>query len=188
MVSAISYRPVKKIMKAVLGICLLVLPNVAFPQSGLSFDFTFVAEDAGGRAFYNEKGNVLASGGMYRVEIPGEFLVLCDGTSQWIYNFGTDDVIVAHSEISKSPEAAGGANVPVPVVEKLVSLFTGDSKNYRTSIKKDANGMPVEVTVRSTKDVYKVKIGALKQLGNCSRENFTFDLQKYPDAIVTDLR
>ncbi len=190
MVRGVSYRSAEKFLVLFWGICFWVLPQMAFSQSGYTFDFKFLMEDAGGKVFYDGNGSVLVSGGCFRVEIPTEFLVVCDGVSQWVYNFSNDDVVVTHSEISEALESLEGSGTLAPVLENLVYLFTGDSKSYRVSIRKDSKGNPVEAVICSAdeRDLFKVQIGRIRQVDNCGKENFIFDLQKYPTAVVTDLR
>lgn len=190
MVRGVSYRFAKKFLMLFLSICFWVLPRMAFSQSGYTFDFEFLMEDAGGKVLYDGNGRVLVSGGCFRVEIPKEFLVVCDGASQWIYNFSNDDVVVTHSEVSEVLESLESSGALAPVLENLVYLFTGDSKSYKASVRKDSKGNPVEIVIRSAdeKDLFKAQIGSIRQVDNCGKENFIFDLQKYPTAVVTDLR
>ena len=175
--------------RSLYGICLLLFisfSGVLSAQTGYSIKFSFSVEDTKGGIVYAESGDIFVCGGKYRLEIPEELIIVCNGKTQWIYNSLNGDIVVSDSEIS---DRLSSADSPFDSMETLLSLFaSSEEEGSRIDVKKDKAGKPVEITLCSDKTVYRVKVKSLETVENMPQEKFIFNVKEYPEAIVTDLR
>ena len=173
------------------------------PQAG----FTYVIENAQGKALSSKKGTVSMKGTKYRVSIPG-MEIFSDGRTSWNYDRSANEVTV------KDVDGSGAEMSP----QKLFTNFYDKDFLYKLNGEKKLGGKTVqeiELTPnnktrpyhkvyvwidKATKTLYSAKI--LEKSGNrysytintfkptaaVADAEFLFDKKKYPGVEVVDLR
>jgi Outer membrane lipoprotein carrier protein LolA. len=181
-------------------------------KNGSKLGFSFEATDAKGKKVYEESGNIQISGNKYYMDISDELIIKCDGTSKWIYNMQTDEVIISNasydsSDIAENPFILFGISAKSKFQidntikqisinnEKVneITLIPKDKKTYKAiyiAFKKIGSKKyyPVQIKVVSANNtVYKANVNSFEET-KIESNLFTFNTSKYPNAIITDLR
>lgn len=131
-------------------------------QGTVSMDFNLKGMDADGVVITNEDGKAYLQGDCYRIEC-GDMLICCDGTSMWMYNNTSEELVIDQDEALPFMKA--------------------------TDVKKDQQGN-VNATYVADDITFKVKVSNIKNPGaRYEAPFFKIDETTLPDdVIVTDLR
>jgi len=168
--------------------------------------FTYVIENAQGKALSTQKGTVTMKGTKYRVSIPG-MEIFSDGKTSWNYDRSANEVTVKEVD-------AGAEMTP----QKLFTNFYDKDFLYKLNGEKKLNGKTVqeiELTPnnktrpyhkvyvwidKTTKTLHSAKvleksgnrysytINSFKPSAAVTDAEFVFDKKKYPGVEVVDLR
>ncbi len=150
--------------------------------------FIFTAIAADGSQVANETGKLFLDGNKYRLEVEDELLVVCDGSTQWMYKPQSEEIVIVGSEIAASlakakdmEEAAGS------ILDMLVpNAAPGD-----IVIVKDIRGVIQQIRIflgGKTMDKARIDVSSAVEKAEFPQGCFTLDPADYPNAIVTDLR
>lgn len=188
------------------GVAAAEIPDetMAAESAGRKFvmDFIFTATGENGEIIYEESGSVAVNGGLYRMTVSDDLVVVGNEDSQWLYKPQSDEIIIVSSEISRKLAAASSMD---ELVTELISLFisesdSGHSRNHghglnsknsfvRPEIVWDKGNRLSEIRIKtSDKAGYKIKITSFSEVKSLPDTLFIFDSSKYPYAIITDLR
>lgn len=161
-------------------------------------DFIFTATGETGEIIYEESGSVAVNGGLYRMTVSDDLVVVGNEDSQWLYKPQSDEIIIVSSEISRKLASASSID---KLVTELVSLFISESgsvhsrnnsygNNFvRPEIVWDNGNRLSEIRIKTSgKAGYKIKITSFSEVKSLPATLFIFDTAKYPYAIITDLR
>ena len=131
-------------------------------QGTVSMDFTLKGMDAEGVVITNEEGKAYLQGDCYRIEC-GDMLICCDGTSMWMYNNTSEELVIDQDEALPFMKA--------------------------TDVKKDQQGN-VNATYVADDIIFKVKITNIANpAARWAKSFFVIDPAALgEDTIVTDLR
>jgi hypothetical protein len=131
-------------------------------QGTVSMDFSLKGLDTEGVVITSEEGKAYLQGDCYRIEC-GDMLICCDGTSMWLYNNATAELVIDQDEALPFMKA--------------------------TDVKKDQQGN-VNATYVADDITFKVKVSNIQHPGaRYDAPFFTIDQTTLPeDVIVTDLR
>ena len=131
-------------------------------QGTVSMDFSLKGNDPDGVVITNEDGKAYLQGDCYRIEC-GDMLICCDGTSMWMYNNTSEELVIDQDEALPFMKA--------------------------TDVKKDQQGN-VNATYVADDITFKVKVSNIQHPGSrYDASFFTIDQATLPDdVIVTDLR
>jgi outer membrane lipoprotein carrier protein len=169
--------------------------------------FTYVIENAQGKALSTKKGSVSMKGNKYRVSITG-MEIFSDGRTSWNYDKSANEVTV------KDVDGSGAEMTP----QKLFTNFYDKDFLYKLNGEKKLGGKTVqeiELTPnnktrpyhkvyvwidKATKTLYSAKIleksgnrysytiNSFKPAAAIADAEFVFDKKKYPGVEVVDLR
>lgn len=161
-------------------------------------DFIFTATGEAGEIIYEESGSVAVNGGLYRMTVSDDLVVVGSGDSQWLYKPQSDEIIIVSSKISRKLAAASSID---ELVTELVSLFISESNSghssghnhghsyVRPEIIWGKGNRLSEIRIKtSDKAGYKIKITSFSEVKSLPDTLFVFDSTRYPYAIITDLR
>lgn len=131
-------------------------------QGQLSMDFTLRGIDTNGVVVTSEQGVAYLNGDSYRIEC-GDMLVCCDGTSMWMYNSESEELVIDH-------------DAALPFMQA-------------TNVKRDQTGT-IYATYYADDVTFNVKITNLANPSESFAQGFfTIDTSSLSDnVIVTDLR
>lgn len=179
-------------------------------KAGTVIGFDFSATDGKGKKIYEERGTVSVWGDKFRMEIPDDLIVVSDGVVKWIYKPGEEELIIAENntkeqDVLENPfsileQTDRFYNVTVGTEVKIiggkgvkkVTLIPREAENNYVRIdiliEKDKN-IPVRIEFLSIDgSQYTASIRSFRPLTDKSPVLFRLDPEKYPDAVVTDLR
>lgn len=131
-------------------------------QGTLSMEFTLKGVDKDGVVVSDETGKAYLQGDCYRIEC-ADMLICCDGTSMWLYNTSSEELVI------DSDEALPFMNA--------------------TDVKRDQKGN-LNATYTADDVTFKVKVSGIKNPGKkFGGTFFKIDESALPEeVIVTDLR
>lgn len=131
-------------------------------QGTLSMEFTLKGVDKDGVVVSDETGKAYLQGDCYRIEC-ADMLICCDGTSMWLYNTSSEELVI------DSDEALPFMNA--------------------TDVKRDQKGN-LNATYTADDVTFKVKVSGIKNPGKkFVGPFFKIDESALPEeVIVTDLR
>lgn len=178
------------------GTCLVLFSLFPFQKAegaggdgGKKFvmEFVFTATDGEGETIYEESGSVAVNGGMYRLEVQEDLMVIGNGETQWLYKPQSEEIIIVSSEISNKLATAGNID---ELAMELVSLFVSGAgaDGGKPQIIKGRNGRLSEIRINAGKACYKIKITSFSEVDSLPYSLFVFDSSQYPNAVITDLR
>lgn len=158
-------------------------------NAGSEIAFDFAATDNKGKEIYRETGKTTLSGNKYRMEVPGDLLVVNNGTIRWIYKPQEEEIVIA-------PNNPAGDDVLENPFAVLNVGGNGKVKNYsvlvverKGSVPKELQGVPAKIILTATGGAkYTISITGFKSLSGLPDSLFEVDPKKYPDALITDLR
>lgn len=150
---------------------------VALLIGGATLNFNFAATDAAGKDVYNGNGTVISYEEKYVMETD-EVIVVSDGDTKWIFQKGIDELIIQGVE-----EGASVMDNPFAV------LLSKDSNYSVQGLSPDENSIPRKIILTAkTGAVYTIGIEGYSKLSSPDDSLFTFDISKYSDIVVTDMR
>lgn len=131
-------------------------------QGQVSMDFSLKGTDKDGVVISDESGKGYLQGDAYRIEC-GNMLICCDGTTMWLYNSDTDELVIDYDEALPFMKA--------------------------TNVKKDQKGN-INATYAADDITFKVKITNIANpASKWDKSFFIIDQATLgDDTIVTDLR
>lgn len=158
-------------------------------NAGSEISFVFSATDNKGKEIYKDSGKSVIYGNKYRMEIPGDLLVVNNGVTRWIYKPGEEEIVIA----SNNPGEEDVLENPFAV---LRAGNNGKIKNYTVAVTprgtggaKELQGVPDKIVLTATGGArYTIRITGFKSLPDIPGAWFELDTKKYPEAVVTDLR
>lgn len=205
-------------MMLLLGLWLLggLLPSedrlaaaAAQMRAGAEIGFGFSARDAGARTVYAAEGTLHVWGDKFRMEIPEDLLVVCNGSVKWIYRPEAGELMIAEhhpqeADLLENPFSilenagrqyrlsAGAAGVSGGKATETVVLTPRESGNGYARIEivleKDT-AVPVRIAFFSKDGAqYAAEVRSFRPLQSRGAEQFELDPSAFPDAVVTDLR
>lgn len=150
---------------------------VALLVGGATLSFNFSATDKGGVEVYNSSGTVVSFEESYIMETD-DVMVVSDGQTKWIYQRGINELIIQSVEEG------------VSVMDNPFAILQSADKNYKVkATSADENNIPHRITLQAkTGALYTLEIKGYSALPAPDKSQFTFDISKYPDIIVTDMR
>ncbi|MEG0890979.1 MAG: hypothetical protein RSF01_03760 [Bacteroidales bacterium] len=159
-------------------------------NNGSEIIFTFSATNSKGKEIYKEAGIIKIYGNKYKLDIPDNLLILNNGVTRWIYKIEEEELVIA----ANNPQEEDILENPFIILRagssKIISNYT-ISVVKRVAEKEDSNiqGVPDKI-ILAAKDgsKYIIKITEFNNISNLSGAQFEFDVKKYPNAMVTDLR
>lgn len=131
-------------------------------QGQVSMDFSLKGTDPEGVVVSSETGKAYMQGDCYRIEC-GDMLICCDGTSMWLYNRDSEELVIDCDEALPFMKA--------------------------TDVKKDQKGN-VNATYVADDITFKVKVSNITNpSATFAPSFFVIDVKSLSeDVIVTDLR
>ncbi len=169
----------------------IFLVNTAFSQSlekfalrankGSQIDFDFIAFDNKGKEVYSSAGNVFILNDKYKMIIPDDLIVIDNGTKRYIYKEQDEEIIIApvnkdESDIMENPFA-------------VLRYKNNKAGNYQIDVVPGVTAdMPKQIVLKSVSGAkYVILIKKFKDLNTLSEKIFEFNVNDYPNAIVTNL-
>ncbi len=157
----------------------LISTLVAFLMGGATLSFNFNAVDAQGTVVYDGKGTTTTVGNSWRMEI-GEALIVSDGSVKGIYLKGIDEIVL----MPVAPDDVGD------IMDNPFALLQNPGSGYAVSASDaDSKGIPRKIVLKSPAgQVYTIQVLEYSALPAPDPSLFVLDPDKYPNAVVTDLR
>lgn len=158
-------------------------------NAGSEISFVFSATDNKGKEIYRETGKATLSGNKYRMDVPGDLLVVNNGFTRWIYKPAEEELVIA----SNNPSEDDVLENPFAV---LNTASNGKLKNYTVSVVKrtgtvgkELQGVPDKIILTAIAGAkYTIRITGFKLLTGLPDTFFELDPKKYAGVIITDLR
>ena len=104
-------------------------------QGQVSMDFSLKGTDKDGLVVSDEVGKAFLQGDAYRIEC-GSMLICCDGTTMWLYNSDTEELVIDYDEALPFMKAT---NVRKDQQGNINATYAADDITFKVKITNIAN-------------------------------------------------
>lgn len=177
-------------------------------KQGISVSYEFSAYDKDSENIFSGKGSANIRDASFRIDVPSSLLVVSDGKSEWIYNRENNEITIlslqsgpAVKDISSNPfyifyadgkdyeiehmKTSGGRSAIKLMPRGGNSPYSSFEIDY---LKKGSSYYPTRIILHNRNGArYVVEIKTFSPLPS-GYDMFSFDISKYGNAAVTDLR